>query len=234
MPAPVAVRVGPVFDQAWSAYRLRSRLLLGLLGGWAITWVALELLVFSAGRAPGHPIWVILHLLYFWATAYWEVAITGCALDHFAGRPPEPLRHLGSHRLVWRFLVLKVVLFPAILVGMALLLVPGIVLTARLGPAFFALVDRQRGPRAAVALAWERTRGHTLGLTWLVLALVAFNLAGAAMLGLGLLLTIPMTALAGAYTFHALGDDRSTEATPALPEAPGVPARDHASEPIAP
>jgi uncharacterized membrane protein len=226
--------VGPVFDQAWSAYRLRAPLLLGLLAAWGLTWVALEVLVFSSGRAPGTPIWVVLHVLYFWATAYWETAIAGCALDHFAGRPPAPRGYLGRHRLVWHLLVLKIVLIPAILLGMALVLIPGIILTARLGLAFFALVDRRCGPRAALALAWERTRGSTLGLARLILALVAFNVAGAALLGLGLLLTVPMTALAAAHTYHALAEDGSPDATPPVHEAPGVHPHGGTSEPIAP
>src|SRR5262245_51386204 len=92
-----AVRVGAIFDQAWSAYRLRAPLLLGLLAAWGLTWVALEVLVFTAGGPPGDPVWVILHLLYFWGTAYWEAAIAGCALDHVAGRPPAPRRYLGNH-----------------------------------------------------------------------------------------------------------------------------------------
>lgn len=232
---PTAVQgVGPIFDQAWSAYRLRAPLLLKLLAAWGLTWVALEALVISSGRAPGRPIWILLHVLYFWATAYWEAAIAGCALDHFAGRPPSARRYLGSHRLVWHFLVLKIVLIPAILLGMALFLIPGIVLTARLGLAFFALVERRCGPRAALALAWERTGGRTLGLARLVLALIAFNVAGAALLGLGLLLTVPMTALAGAHTFHALGEGGNPDRTPPLGEAPGVHPHDGTSEPIAP
>ena len=235
MPALAALPgVGPVFDQAWSAYRLRAPLLLGLLAAWALTWVALEVLVVSSGRRPGDPIWVILHLLYFWATAYWEAAIAGCALDHFAGRPPAPRRYLGNHRLVRHVLVLKIVLIPAILLGVALLLVPGIVLTARLGLAFYASVDRRCGPRAALAFAWGRTRGHSPGLARLVLALGAFNVAGAALLGLGLLLTVPMTALAGAYTFHAVSEDGNPDRTPPLHEAPGVPPHGATSEPITP
>jgi hypothetical protein len=235
MPAPAAVRgVGPVFDQAWTGYRLRAPLLLRLLGMWALTWVALEAMVFWLARAPGHPVWIVLHVLYLWATAYWEAAMAGCALDHFAGRSPAPRRYLVDHRLARRFLMLKIVLIPTILLGTALLLIPGIVLTARLGPAFYAAVDRSSGPREALTLARGWTRGHTFVLSRLVLALVAFNVAGAALMGLGLLLTIPMTALAGAYVFHAVSEHARPDGSPELHEALGVHPQGPASEPVAP
>ena len=167
-------------------------------------WVVIEVLVIASGSAPGRPIWILLHLGYFWGTAYWEVAILGSALACVDGRPQAPGRVLRDHRLVARFLLLKLVLIPVALVATAFLVVPGLLAMARLGLSLFFVVDQDRGPWAALAASRHATRGSTAQLLRLLLMLLLLNAVGAAILGLGLVITVPMTALAGAYVFRAV------------------------------
>lgn len=196
--------VRSAFRWAGSAYGPQALPILALLLGWAAVWAVLEVLVIGSRTAPGRPAWVLLHLGYFWGTAYWEAAILRHALDAHDGKRRALTRVFRQHRMVMHLLVLKLSMIPLTLAGCALVVVPGLVVVARLGPAFFRVVDRGSGPLEALSWSWEATRGHTPTLTLLALALFLFNCAGAAILGLGLIVTLPMTALAGAYTFRTV------------------------------
>jgi uncharacterized membrane protein len=103
-----------------------------------------------------------------------------------------------------RFLVLKMLLLPAALVGTALLVAPGLYCLARLGPALFFVVQGRAGPGAALGLSNQVTRGRRGHLMLMCLFLLLFNMLGAVPLGLGLIVTVPMSVLICAHVFRAL------------------------------
>lgn len=70
----------------------------------------------------------MLHLGYFWGTAYWEAGILRSALGAFDEAPQSRHNNPLDHRVALRFLVLKVFLLPAALVGTAILVTPGFTL----------------------------------------------------------------------------------------------------------
>ncbi|TDI96541.1 MAG: hypothetical protein E2O76_11510 [Caldithrix sp.] len=125
------------FHWAVSRYPSQAPRMLLLLLGWASVWLIVEFLVVNISSRPGRPIWSVLHLSYFWGTAYWEAAILRSALGAFEKAPQSWRSKLLDHRLALRFLVLKMLLLPAILIGTALLVAPGLYCMARFGPALF-------------------------------------------------------------------------------------------------
>ncbi len=206
-PRPRSSQLGSraVFRSARRALSTAAPRILAYLAGWAGTWVLIEGLVVAIGSGPGRPIWLALHVAYFWATAYWEAAICRFALDAIRGTKPDTLhRALSEHGRALRVFALKMMLLPSILLGMTLLVVPGLAVAARFGLSVFFVVDRSQGPLEALAASRRTTRGHTRALVFVAFVVVLLNLAGAALLGLGLLLTVPLTALAGAQVFHSL------------------------------
>jgi len=196
--------VGAALHWARVGYRSHAPRLLALLLGWAGVWVLVELLVVGSGSRPGRPVWTVLHLGYFWGTAYWEVAMLRGALGAFDGTAPSGRGALLDHVAVLRFLVLKLLLLPLVILGMVFLVAPGIYCMARLGPAVFFVADGPAGPWTALALGNRATAGRRGRLMLLCLFLLLFNLLGAALLGLGLVVTVPMSLLACAHAFRAI------------------------------
>ena len=92
----------------------------------------------------------------------------------------------------------------AIVMGLVLLVVPGIIMLLRLWFVGFVLVDDRVGPIDAIQRSWDITRGHTMDLLVFFIVLVGLNILGAVCLGVGLLVTIPMTGLAMAYIYREL------------------------------
>ena len=188
----------------WAAHRYLSRgpQILALFLGWAGVWVVVEMLVIRLDSTPGRPAWTALHLSYFWGTAYWEVAVLRSALRAAREQSSPGIMQILDHRAALRFLALKLILLPAIIVGTVALLIPGLYIMARFGPAFLFVVQGQTRLRTAVTLSDEATRGRRGYLMLFCLSLLFFNVFGAALLGLGLIVTIPMSLLMCAHLFH--------------------------------
>lgn len=197
--------LGAAFERARSLYRSEAPRILLLLLAWAGVWVALEILVIGSGSPPGRPIWLGLHLGYFWGTAYCEAAILRVALAAVDGAPPPGREAFFDHRVATRFLILKLALLPLVLAGLALLVVPGLYAAARLAPSFLVVVGRREGPVEALRISLRLTQGRSGPLLLMSLFLLGLNLLGAAFLGLGLLATVPVSALLCAHAFRALG-----------------------------
>ncbi len=106
----------------------------------------------------------------------------------------------------------------AVVMGLILLLVPGIVFLIRLWFVGFVVVDERAGPLESIQRSWDITRGHTLDLFLLFLLLAGLNLLGALMLGVGLLVTIPISGLALAHIYRHLKP--STWAGTTAPDQP--------------
>lgn len=94
----------------------------------------------------------------------------------------------------------------AILVGIGfiLLIIPGIILGLGLSQTQLLIVDRGLGAVEALQASWEIMRGYKLQL--LILGLVSFLIviAGALALGVGLLIALPVTAVAPIAFYNRL------------------------------
>jgi len=198
------LKVRPVLAGARAQYRSRAPQILLLLLGWALEWVVLEILVIWTASPPGRPIWLLLHLGYFWATAYWEVAILRSALGEFDSFGTALGALVEAHRAALRLLGLKLILIPAVIFALALAVVPGLFILARFGLAPFFVADRDHGLAASLAASRLATQGRTAGLMLLSLTLLVLNALGAALLGVGLLFSIPLTILAAAGVYQSL------------------------------
>jgi uncharacterized membrane protein len=103
-----------------------------------------------------------------------------------------------------KYLGASIIVFFAVVMGLILLVVPGIVFLIRLWFLGFVIVDTKAGPLEAVQQSWDISRGHTMDLLILFILLVGVNLLGAICLGVGLLVTLPISGLALAHIYRVL------------------------------
>ena len=78
--------------------------------------------------------------------------------------------------------------------GMLACIVPGIILAVGLSLSSILAVDHGLKPLDALSASWEITKGRKLDVGILFIALFLLNFAGALACGMGLLLTVPMSA----------------------------------------
>jgi hypothetical protein len=125
------------------------------------------------------------------------------------GHSPK-LKELISHpELFWRYLGASLALMLMTVVGLILLVVPGVYLLVRFQYAPMLVVDK----RYTIRQAFEHSSRLTHGLKWRLLGLmsivVLLNILGAIALVVGLLVTVPVTMLAYTHIYRHLSRERS-------------------------
>ncbi|MHC5541484.1 hypothetical protein ACYOEI_24960 [Singulisphaera rosea] len=98
----------------------------------------------------------------------------------------------------------KILMVVVVILTYLALFLASIYMNARLGQAFFCIIDRKVGPLTALKTSAELTRGRTgtIFLIWLLTTLM--NTAGTMACYLGLLVTLPFSTLMLAVTYVAL------------------------------
>ena len=193
----------PHFGIGWKAFKSHARVFVISMFALFASWVVLEVAVVALQRF-GLVVWLVLHLAFFVFFSGLMVGLHRIALETVQGKTPR-LANLTA--LLGRsptFLLASCIYFVAVAGGLALLVVPGIYLAVRY--VFFGQVIARRSTSALEALrdaaALSEGRWWTL-CVFLVLVLL-LNLAGAAVLGIGLLITFPVSLLATSDLYWSL------------------------------
>ncbi len=106
------------------------------------------------------------------------------------------------YKYLLNYIVGSLVFGLIVAVGIVLLVIPGIILSIKLGFYSYYIVDKGMGPFEALKASWGVTKGISWNLFLLGLLLGLINVAGVLLLVIGLLVTIPTTALAHAYVYR--------------------------------
>lgn len=120
------------------------------------------------------------------------------------------------------YIAAMIILSIAVVMGLILLIVPGIIFLLRLWFVGFVVVDEKVGPLEAIQRSWDMTRGYTMDLFLLFILLVGLNILGLVCLMVGLLATVPISGLALAYIYRHLKPKPSAAASEAPPLQPSA------------
>ena len=111
---------------------------------------------------------------------------------------------LWAPHAYWRYLGTSILLTIIELIGFALLVIPGIIASVLLMFAPFFVIDRGLSPFAAVKASFAVNKEHFWAVLLLMLAAIAANVLGLILLGVGLLISIPVTVIAIAHAYRTL------------------------------
>lgn len=125
------------------------------------------------------------------------------------GESPKFSDIFQEYKTFWRYLGTSVLSFLTVLGGLILLVVPGIIWLIRFSFAPIIVVDTKMGPVASMKESYAITKGNFWKLLgfWMVIGLV--NLLGIICLGVGFLVTMPVTILASIYVYRELSKTKA-------------------------
>lgn len=196
-------RIRPLFHAAeelqfaWAKTRQHLRPLL-LIGGLS---AFLALLNASSGNREGlNLLGLVVQLLQVGLTMAW----IRVALRISDGQPVEVPRARELLPDYLSFLFTSVLLGLGVSLGLLLLVVPGVLFGLAFGFAPYAVMDHKADPLSAMKESLRLTRGNRPELFAMWLVLLLLNLVGAMALGLGLLLTVPMSFIIAADVYRRL------------------------------
>jgi uncharacterized membrane protein len=115
----------------------------------------------------------------------------------------------------WSYLGASVLYILIVIGGLCLLIVPGIMWAIRFGYYGYFVIDGKSGVMDALRRSAALTNGAKMDLFVFALAMLGINLLGAICLGVGVLVTIPLTWLAFGYVYRRL----QATAAPTIPAA---------------
>jgi hypothetical protein len=112
----------------------------------------------------------------------------------------------SQYRLFFRYFFASVLEGLITLFGFILLIIPGIILSIRLGFFDYLIVDKNSRIIESLKKSWEITRGNTWNLFLFYLLLGLINVLGFLALIVGLFWSIPTTMLANAFVYRKLSE----------------------------
>ena len=195
--------VTPHFQTGWRAFKSSPRIFLISMLILFASWVALELAVVALHRL-GFVVWLVLHLAFFVVFSGLMVGLHSIAMQTVDGQTTN-LRDLTA--LLGRgpiFFLASCIYCAAVAGGLVFLVVPGIYVAVRYALFGYVLAERSTSALGALRDAAALSDGHWWTVCAVLIKVLLLNLVGAALLGLGLLITFPISVLATSSLYRSL------------------------------
>jgi hypothetical protein len=169
------------------------------------SWVTLELAVFATNQLGIIP-WLTLHLAFLLVLSGLVVGIHRMALVAIDGAAPSLRALPDALRDGPTFLLAGAIYTLAVVAGLLMLVAPGIYVATRLSLFPEVIAAKHEAAWNALGEAVAMTRGSW----WLVfrvqLVLLVLNACGAALLGIGFLVSFPVSIIAAASLYRGLSE----------------------------
>lgn len=168
--------------------------------------IAVNIVMGIIGGLFGHnnPMTIVWNIISAIVSLIIQVGIIKIVLGLYDGEPLNLANLYSMSHLAPRFLGASILYGLAILVGLVLLIIPGIYLAIKLQFYSFLIVDKNAGVMDSLKKSWTLTQGAALDLFLFTLAIIILNILGAIVLLVGLLVTIPTTTMASIYVYRKL------------------------------
>lgn len=205
------------FGAGWALTKANFWLLVGVVitmcvVGYLAEWVGASLNIREGAGV------LLLKLIGFVLGGLVQLGAMRIALDLVDGKKPVYNDLFGQSNILLPYLGASIIVGIAVTIGVVLLIIPGIILGLMLGMYGYHMVDTKAGVMASINGSRALTKGHLWQLFGFILLSAIINIIGALLLGVGLLVTMPVTLLAYAFVYRKL----SGQLVPAV-AAPSAP-----------
>jgi hypothetical protein len=191
------------FRNAWKIFKSCPRVFVTSMLVLLASWVGLELAVFAL-HSLGILVWLILHLLFLLLFSGLMAGFHVTALRAADGHSPNLALLTASLRRGPAVLLAFCIYSAAVLCGLILFVIPGIYVAVKYSFFVYVLAAEPVSALEALRRAAALSRGRWWTVFRFVLMALLLNLGGAALFGLGLVITFPVSLLAGSGLFLCL------------------------------
>ena len=110
----------------------------------------------------------------------------------------------------WNAVLASLLVFVIVIIGLILLIVPGIIFACKLAFTPYLVVDRKMEVMEAIRESWRMTGGHAWKVFLIGLLAIPIGIAGLICFGVGIIVAIMWVTLAFASLYHAVSMSRQT------------------------
>jgi hypothetical protein len=203
------------FDFAWMTFKKQFGLFTAIMLTFLASWVILEVIV-VAGQRFGFLLWAIAHLSFFFIFAGLEIGFIRICLASHDGKQIHYVDIFREFHLGISFLFAQLVYLVMVLVGFVTLIVPGLYLGAKYALYAFHFADGYSNLKQSFQESAVIGGGSWWFLFWFSVFIFLLNVLGASILGIGLIITVPLSGLMKASIYRQLIDNsrRATDIVP--------------------
>lgn len=204
-PAKPNLDYGDIFRFAWRGFQENFLLFIACEAVVVGVWGALELYTFELDeRNLGLGLKLATHLLYLLVNAGLWLGFFAITLAIAEGKRPGFTMLFSKLLRGPVFLVGQAAFIAGFLAGMVFLVVPGFYIAGRLVFFPFAMAREGESLVAGFRSSLALTEGAGRDMAKLFALVFALNLVGATLMGIGLVVTIPVSMLALAHVYRAI------------------------------
>ena len=196
-------RVTSHFETGWRLFKSHPGVFVISMLLVFLSWVALEIAVVFLHRL-GLAVWLLLHVAWLFLFSGMLVGLHAMALKSVDGEIPRVGDLFASLERGPAYLLALGIYCLAVSCGFVLLIVPGIYLAIRYCLFAQIITDTSASALQALRKAAELAHGHWAALGALFLIAFLLNLGGMALLGIGLIISFPVSLLAIAGCYRSL------------------------------
>jgi uncharacterized membrane protein len=196
-------RVTSHFETGWRLFKSRASVFVVSMLLLFLSWVVLEIAVVFVHRL-GFAVWLVLHLAWLFLFSDMLVGLHVMALKSVDGEIPRIVDLFGSLERGPAYLLALSIYCLAVGGGLVLLIVPGIYLAIRYCLFAQVITDTPVSALAALRKAAALAHGNWAPLGALFLIAFLLNIAGMSLLGIGLIISFPVSLLAIAGFYRSL------------------------------
>ena len=196
-------RVTSHFEIGWCLFKSHASIFVVSMLLLFLSWVVLEVAVIFLQRL-GLTVWLVLHLGWLFLFSGMLVGLHVMALKSVDGEIPRVGNLFGSLERGPAYLLALGIYCLAVSGGLVLLIVPGIYLAIRYCLFAQVITDTAASPLAALRKTAALAHGNWAPLGALFLIAFLLNIAGMAFLGIGLIISFPLSLLAIAGFYRSL------------------------------
>lgn len=133
-----------------------------------------------------------------------SIGFTRIQLNILDKKPTNIGQIFNAENLFWRYLGTSIVYALIVIGGLILLIVPGVIWAVKYQFALPLVVDKKMKLSESLTKSGQITKGYKGWLFGLAIVLGLINIAGLLALGVGLLLTVPITVMSQIWVYRKL------------------------------
>jgi uncharacterized membrane protein len=188
----------------WNALKKNARFFLGLIAIVVASNILFSMVMSSFSEEAPQVLVIAFGIMIGIIETLIGIGILKIALK-FCDQEPASYRDLVSaYPLLFNYIAGSIIYGIMVAAGLIFLIVPGIYLAVKYQFYDYLIIDQGKGPVEAIKMSGVLSQGVKWNLVLFYLMLAGINILGMLALGVGLIITIPLSWLAIAYVYRRL------------------------------
>lgn len=154
--------------------------------------------------ANNSPVSIIFMLLGYAVNFFLTVGVTVIMLNIYDNKQATLKDLYADPKIVWNYFLATVLYMLIVVGGTILLIIPGIIWGIKYGQYKFLVVDKKLTPWESIKQSGYITNGARWNLFYFYIVIGLLNVVGMLALGIGLIVTIPISMMATVFVYRKL------------------------------